>query len=91
MAEQRILNINLRRAKERVAPYKSSGSAAKFVRTYVSRHMKAKEVSIDNEVNNEIFKKGGKNPPVRLRVMCSKDDSGKVSVKLIGTTASESK
>ena len=91
MAEQRILTVNLRRAKEHVAPYRSSGSVAKFLRAYVFRHMKAKQVMIDNEVNNEIFKKGGKNPPIRLRVMCSKDDNGKVSVKLIGAATGENK
>lgn len=89
MAEQRIMTIHLRKAMERVPPYKRSGSAAKFVRTFVLKHMKAKGVSIDNEVNDEIFKKGGKNPPVRIRVMCSKNDEGKVSVKLIAASTGE--
>ncbi len=44
--------------------------------------MKAKEVKLDNSVNELIFKNGIKNPPNKIRVSCSKEDN-KVKVTLV--------
>ncbi len=89
--EQRIITINMRKAIEAVPRYKRAAAASKFVSAFVKRHMKADIVSMDIGVNNEIFKNGMKNPPVRIRVSCSKDDNKKVTVSLIKSSVEPKK
>ena len=83
MAEQRIMTVNMRKGIEKVPPYKRSASAAKYLKAFVKRHMKAEDVKIGIDVNDEIFSRGMKNPRVKIRVMCSKDDKKIVTVNLI--------
>jgi large subunit ribosomal protein L31e len=83
MAEQRIMTVNMRRGIEKVPPYKRAAAAAKYLRSFIKRHMKAADVKLTQEVNNEIFSRGMKDPRVRIRVMCSKDDKKIVTVNLI--------
>ncbi len=85
MAEQRIMTINLRKAISAVPRYKRASAAAKFMSQFVGRHMKADRVRIDIPVNNELFKNSIQNPPIRMRVICSKDDKKVVTVSLIKT------
>jgi Ribosomal protein L31E len=89
MAEERMLVVHFRRATERGPSYKKARYAVKFLEQYVKKHMKAKEVKINQEVNNAIFINGSKNPPMRIRVACSKDDKGVVSVKPVKSTVSK--
>lgn len=91
MAEQRIMVINMRKAIEAVPRYKKAAAASKFMSSFVKRHMKAADVKLDVEVNNEIFKHGIKNPPTRLRVLCAKDDKNVVKIGLIKTEAAAKK
>ncbi len=83
MTEQKIMVINMRDGIEKVPSYKRAAAAAKYLRAFVKRHMKAAEVKITNEVNDEIFSRGMKDPRVKIRVMCSKDDKKIVTVSLI--------
>ncbi len=91
MAEQRIMTINLRRGIEAVPPYRRAAAASKFVARFVKRHMKAEDTRIDVAVNDVIFRNGIKNPPVKIRLMCSKDETGIVTIKNIGEAAQEKK
>jgi large subunit ribosomal protein L31e len=83
MAEQRIMTVNMRRGIEKVPPYKRAASGTKYLKAFVKRHMKAVDVKIMQEVNNEIFSRGMKDPKTKIRVMCSKDDKKIVTVNLI--------
>ena len=83
MAEQKIITVNMRRGIEKVPPYKRAAAAAKYLRAFIKRHMKASEVKIMQEVNDEIFSRGMKDPKVKIRVVCSKDDKKMVTVNLI--------
>ncbi|MCL4399530.1 60S ribosomal protein L31 [Candidatus Parvarchaeota archaeon] len=85
MAEQRIITVNMRKAIESRPMYKRADAASGFLREFIKRHMKAKEVKIDTHVNDAIFKNGMKNPPSRIRVICSKDDKQTVKVNLVGS------
>jgi len=44
--------------------------------------MKPDEVIIDTSVNEEIWKRGIQNPPRKIRVKLSKDDTGLVTVTM---------
>ncbi|MCW1293854.1 MAG: 60S ribosomal protein L31 [Candidatus Parvarchaeota archaeon] len=86
MAEERMLIVNFRKAAERGPRYKRARYAMKFLEQYVKRHMKAKEVKVSQDINMAVFANGSKNPPIRIRVACSKDDKGVVSVKPVKIT-----
>jgi large subunit ribosomal protein L31e len=91
MTEQKIMMINMRKAIEAVPVYKRASAGVRFMSSFVKRHMKAQKVRIEMEVNDELFKNGIKNPPTRLRVVCSKDDKNVVTVGLIKSGAAEKK
>ena len=65
--------------------------AMKLLRDFIARHMKAEEVIIGNDVNDEIYRRGMQKPPRRIRVKAEKDSEGKVTVSLAerGTEGNE--
>jgi len=54
--------------------------AVRDVRNYVSRHMRADEVSISNEINEAIWERSINKPPRKIVVRAVKDKEGKVVV-----------
>ena len=54
--------------------------AVRDVRDYVSRHMKAEEVAISNEINSAIWSRSINKPPRKITVRAVKDKEGKVIV-----------
>ncbi len=64
-------------------PYKRAAAGAKYLKAFVKRHMKAEDVKLSQDVNNEIFSRGMKDPRVKIRVICSKDDKKIVTVNLV--------
>jgi large subunit ribosomal protein L31e len=54
--------------------------AARDVKTYVARHMKAEEVALSNEINSAIWARGINKPPRKVTVRAVKDKEGKVVV-----------
>lgn len=54
--------------------------AIRDVRKYVSRHMRADEVSISSEINEAIWERGINKPPRKIVVRAVKDKDGKVVV-----------
>ena len=78
---ERIYTIPLGRAW--IAPrYRRAEKAITVLRKFVQRHMKPDEVIIDPSVNEEIWKRGIQNPPRKIRVKLSKDDTGLVTVTM---------
>jgi large subunit ribosomal protein L31e len=88
---ERIYTIPLRGAYEGVRT-KRSRKAVKIVRAFISRHMKAEpgEVSISEELNKAIWKRGIQKPPRKIKVRALKGAEG-VSVLLVDEKASEAK
>ncbi len=85
MAEQKIMTVHLRKAIEGVPRYKKASAAVKFLSKFVKKQLKAKEVKIAIPLNEELFKNGMQNPPVKIRVVCIKDDKNTVKVDVIKT------
>jgi large subunit ribosomal protein L31e len=54
--------------------------AARDVKAYVARHMKAEEVALSNEINSAIWTRGINKPPRKVTVRAVKDKEGKVVV-----------
>jgi large subunit ribosomal protein L31e len=63
-------------------PYRRAKKAISVVRDFATRHMKAKQVSIDAEVNELIWARGIKHPPRRITLEMERDEDGVVTVKL---------
>jgi large subunit ribosomal protein L31e len=63
-------------------PYRRAKKAVIVIREFATRHMKAKQVSIDTEVNEQIWAKGIRHPPRRIILEMERDEDGVVKVKL---------
>jgi len=63
-------------------PYRRAKKAISVVRDFATRHMKAKQVSIDAKVNELIWARGIKHPPRRITLEMERDEDGVVTVKL---------
>ena len=63
-------------------PYRRAKKAVLVIRDFATRHMKAKQVSIDADVNELIWARGIKHPPRRITLEMERDEDGVVTVKL---------
>ena len=88
---ERVYVIPLRRETLKVPPFKKANKAAKFVREFISKHMKSDNVAIGKYLNLKLWSHGAKNPPHHVKVNAVKDDKGKVFVELAGAPKEEPK
>ena len=59
---------------------KRAPRAARDVKAYVARHMKADDVALSNEINSAIWARGINKPPRKISVRAVKDKEGKVII-----------
>lgn len=84
---ERTYIIPLRKEFQKVPTYKKSKKATKAIKEFIMRHMKAKDfeaVKILNELNNQVWMHGIRNPPSKVHVDCKKLENGNVLVQLHG-------
>jgi large subunit ribosomal protein L31e len=82
MAEEKIYTIPLGSVKKK-SRRKRTPYAVKIVKDYLSKHTKTKEIKIGKRLNEEIWKRGIKKPPTRVRIKAVKDGDI-VKAELIG-------
>lgn len=63
-------------------PYRRAKKAVIVIREFTTRHMKARQVSIDVEVNEAIWSRGIRHPPRRITLEMQRDEDGVVKVRL---------
>ncbi len=63
-------------------PYRRAKKAVAVIREFTTRHMKAKQVSIDVGVNELIWARGIRHPPRRITLEMERDEDGVVKVRL---------
>lgn len=63
-------------------PYRRAKKAVIVIREFATRHMKAKQVSIDSDVNELIWSRGIRRPPRRITLEMERDEDGVVKVRL---------
>ncbi len=63
-------------------PYRRAKVAIRVIREFTTRHMKATEVSIAEDVNELIWARGIRHPPRRIKLEMERDEDGIVSIKL---------
>jgi large subunit ribosomal protein L31e len=71
--------IPLRKEWRKVANYRRAGRAAKFIKQFIARHMKVPDrdiskVKLDIYLNQELWFRGKKKPPAKIKVRVSKKD-----------------
>lgn len=64
-------------------PYRRAKKAMTILKEFATRHMKAREVSIDSKVNELIWARGIRHPPRRITVEMERDEDGVVKVRLL--------
>ncbi|MFQ5920513.1 MAG: 50S ribosomal protein L31e, partial [Nitrososphaerales archaeon] len=69
--DSRVYTINL--SKVTLSPkIRRTKRAINMIKEFATRHMKAEEVKIDAELNREIWRRGIRHPPRRVRVKMTK-------------------
>ncbi len=63
-------------------PYRRAKKAITVIRAFATRHMKARQVSIDADVNEVIWARGIRHPPRRITLEMERDEDGVVKVRL---------
>ena len=79
VVEERIYTIPLRKVWGPPRG-KRTPRAMRLLRAFVKRHMKAENVEISNEVNEELWTRGIRKPPREIKVRLVKDKEGRVIV-----------
>ena len=77
----RVYTVPLGNAFE-APPYRRAKVAIRIIKEFTTRHMKASEVKIKKEVNEDIWSRGIRKPPRRIKLEMERDDEGVVSVGL---------
>ena len=83
MTDEKIYIIPLRREFLKVPIYKRSKKATKSIKEYLMKHMKGDDVRIEIDLNNQIWTKGNKYPPSRIKIKAMKDAKGIIRAQLI--------
>ena len=77
VVEEKVYTIPLR--KVWYGPRTSRApKATRILREFIERHMKTKNISLSNEINQAIWSRGIEKPPRKIRVRAVKDKEGKV-------------
>ncbi|MAH46263.1 hypothetical protein CMI37_10560 [Candidatus Pacearchaeota archaeon] len=79
--------VPLRRKVHNVPQYKRAKKAIKVLKEFIAKHMKVEgrdlnKVKVDRFLNNEIWFRGIKKPPAKIKVKAIKDGEGIVRVEL---------
>src|SRR5919199_1968249 len=77
----RVYTINL--GKAWITPqYRRTDRVVNMIREFATRHMKANDIKLDQDLNRQVWSRGKTNPPRKLRVKMVKDEDGVVTVSL---------
>jgi large subunit ribosomal protein L31e len=60
-----------------------------MIKEFATRHMKAEEIKIDEALNREMWQRGIRHPPRRIRVKMTKDEDDVVTVSPYSEEAKE--
>ena len=88
---ERTYNVPLRREYLKAPRWQRTKKAVTALRQFLAKHMKAEEVKLSKELNEEMWKHGIKNPPHQIKVKAVKDDKGVVKAELFGAEKPASK
>jgi large subunit ribosomal protein L31e len=76
---ERVYTINLGKALLSVDTHRAT-RAINMIKEYGRRHMKVEDIKIEEDLAHQIWAKGARSPPRKIRVRMSKTDEGYVLV-----------
>ena len=77
----RVYTINL--GKAWITPeHKRTDRVVNMIREFAERHMKSKEIKLDQDLNRQLWSRGKTNPPRKVRVKMVKEEDATVTVSL---------
>src|SRR3712207_4905204 len=77
----RVYTINL--GKAWITPeHKRTDRVVNMIREFAEKHMKSKEIKLDQDLNRQLWSRGKTNPPRKVRVKMVKEEGGVVTVSL---------
>jgi large subunit ribosomal protein L31e len=77
----RVYTINL--GKAWITPeHKRTDRVVNMIREFAEKHMKSKEIKLDQDLNRQVWSRGKTNPPRKVRVKMVKEEDGTVTVSL---------
>jgi large subunit ribosomal protein L31e len=78
---ERIYTVNFRKAW--ITPqYRRTDRVINILREFAERHMKTDDIKIDQYLNRYLWQRGKRNPPRRVRLRMTKDETDTVVVSL---------
>ena len=80
--EERVYVIPLRKRWLKVVKYQRGKKAVKAVREFIIKHMKSNDVKIGKYLNEQLWERGIRNPPHKVKVRTWKEDDV-VKVELV--------
>src|SRR5215208_732515 len=76
-----VYTINL--GKAWITPeHKRTDRVVNMIREFAEKHMKSKEIKLDQDLNRQLWSRGKTNPPRKVRVKMVKEEGGTVTVSL---------
>jgi large subunit ribosomal protein L31e len=88
---ERAYVVPLRKEFLKAPRWNRTKKAVSALKQFVLRHMKGVSVKLGKYINKEMWKHGIKNPPHHVKVNCSKDDKGVVTVEMVGAPVEKPK
>ncbi len=85
---ERVYTINLGKVKLSQSQHRSV-RAINMIREFARHHMKVETIKIDEDLAHEVWAKGVRSPPRKVRVIMSKTDEGHVLVSSYDKDAEE--
>ena len=79
---KRIYTIPLRDVKQ-MPRTKRAQKAIRYIRKFLSKHMKSDNIVIDKELNEKIWERGIEHIPSKIRVKAEKEEDGRVVASLV--------
>jgi large subunit ribosomal protein L31e len=82
MAEEKILNLNLRKQSLQVAKWRRSKDLTQLLKQVLKKKLKSDKIKIEKKLNEAIWKRGMENPPTKLRLKTVKQEDGTIKIDL---------
>ncbi|MFP3945612.1 MAG: 50S ribosomal protein L31e [Halobacteriota archaeon] len=81
---ERVYSLRLRQKMKKYPRWLRTKKAARYVRNYLSKHLKAdpENIRINESLNESIWSRGVQKPPAKIKVRAVKFDDGVVEAEL---------
>jgi large subunit ribosomal protein L31e len=87
--ESRVYNVPLRQRSLTSPKWRRTKKAVTVLRDFLKKHTKSDDIKLSKFVNEEVWSRGGKNPPAKISVKVTKEKDNVIKVDLTKHSARE--